>query len=639
MRILKKPWENAAVKVLAFIVTIACVVVFLISGVAVKYNVTNEWYSKGSDKAGAEIRIKDEIAEYIASEIDRNIGSYEIDPGDYYEEDGEYEDSDELAALDFEGIGRAEFFTGERDSAGFGYAIYQASGKGAGKYADKPVKEIKVDKGKYNDSDLVTVTRKYDPFKTTVSIATTDPKDLPEEAGRIAQLLNTVYNLRITALVCFIGSLILGLFTGINLLRYAGYKKDKTWIRYIPIDALLVAVIGIIGGFTAGLADTAGYIDNLDAIIFAWIGLSAGATAVLGAYCVLFSARVKLGKWWQSTVIYQCVRGAKWLSIKLFKAFSYLPFIWKTVIGFFLALILCLATPVLGWFAVAVLVFYTTVCLKRIKTGASAMAAGDIDNKIDTKGLFFDIKEHAEDLNRIRDGINVAVEDRMKSERMKTELITNVSHDIKTPLTSIINYVDLLKSEDIDSETADEYIEVIDRQSQRLKKLIEDLIEASKASTGNVEMVMGPCSVSTIMAQTNGEYQEKAKKSDLKLVLDTGDRDVMITADGRSMWRIFDNLMSNIIKYSQPGTRVYQTLRVEDGKAVITYKNTSNYELNISPEELTERFVRGDESRHTEGSGLGLSIARNLTELQGGDFRIEIDGDLFKAVLIFDIRQ
>ena len=220
---------------------------------------------------------------------------------------------------------------------------------------------------------------------------------------------------------------------------------------------------------------------------------------------------------------------------------------------------------------------------------------------------------------------------------MRTELITNVSHDIKTPLTSIINYVDLIKKEQPENEKINEYVAVLDRQSSRLKKLIEDLVEASKASSGSLKVELSECDAGVLRSQTVGEFDERRKKAELTPVLTVPDMPVKIMADGRHLWRVLENLTSNVCKYSLPGTRVYMDLTVRNGKAVITFKNISKYPLNISGDELMERFVRGDTSRNTEGSGLGLSIARSLTELQGGDMKIDIDGDLFKATLKFDL--
>ena len=248
-----------------------------------------------------------------------------------------------------------------------------------------------------------------------------------------------------------------------------------------------------------------------------------------------------------------------------------------------------------------------------------------------------DLKKQGEDLNSIASGMSLAVEKQLKSERMKTELITNVSHDIKTPLTSIINYADLIGKEPCENAKITEYAEVLVRQSVRLKRLIEDLVEASKASTGNLEVCLQPCDASVFLIQADGEYEEKLKKADLTLVVQQSESEIRILADGRRMWRVFDNLMNNICKYAQPGTRVYLILEKKEKKAVITFKNTSREALNISEEELMERFVRGDSSRNTEGNGLGLSIARSLTELQKGTMNIQIDGDLFKAVLEFPV--
>lgn len=254
---------------------------------------------------------------------------------------------------------------------------------------------------------------------------------------------------------------------------------------------------------------------------------------------------------------------------------------------------------------------------------------------MDTKYMFWDFEEFGECLNHIRDGLGRAVEDRIKSERFKTELITNVSHDIKTPLTSIISYVDLIKKEEMPTEALREYVEVLDRQSQRLKKLIEDLVEASKASTGNITVQLAECDVQVLLNQSMAEYQEKLEKAGLIPVLKQPDSPVHIRADGRHLWRIFDNLLNNICKYAMPGTRVYLDVTLLDGEARITFRNVSESPLQMDGETLLERFVRGDTSRHTEGSGLGLSIAASLAQLQHGRLELVTDGDLFKVVLVF----
>ena len=274
---------------------------------------------------------------------------------------------------------------------------------------------------------------------------------------------------------------------------------------------------------------------------------------------------------------------------------------------------------------------------RKIRQGTQAIVGGTPETVIDASKMkrFPDLLEHAEALNDLGSAISTAVDERLKSERMKAELITNVSHDLKTPLTSIINYVDLLKKENIQGEKAQEYIEVLDRKSQRLKKLTEDLVEASKASTGTLAVNAERLGVVQLVSQAIGEYSEKLEAAQLQLVTTMTEEEVYVQADGRHFWRILDNLMGNCVKYAMPSTRVYLDLVAWDGYVTLSLKNISAGQLNIPAEQLMERFVRGDESRTTEGSGLGLSIARSLTELQGGLFRLEVDGDLFKAVVSF----
>lgn len=285
--------------------------------------------------------------------------------------------------------------------------------------------------------------------------------------------------------------------------------------------------------------------------------------------------------------------------------------------------------------------FFLTVALavefSKLQKQAKSIANGDLTNKTDTKYFAGPLKQHGEDLNRIGEGLNAAVNDRLKSERMKTELITNVSHDIKTPLTSIINYIDLLSKETEMNEKTAEYILILQRQSDRLKKLTDDLVEASKASSGVISMEFAPCDLGILLEQAVGEYGEKITEQNLSIRLSKPAHPVIIMADGKRLWRVFDNLMNNICKYALPGTRVYLSLSADENNGVITFRNISKDPLNIDPDELTERFVRGDTSRHSEGSGLGLNIARNLTELQKGTFDIAIDADLFKVTLSFPL--
>lgn len=274
--------------------------------------------------------------------------------------------------------------------------------------------------------------------------------------------------------------------------------------------------------------------------------------------------------------------------------------------------------------------------LDRLKKGGERLANGDLDYKIPIDHMYWDLQQHAKNLNAISDGMAIAVQKQLKSERMKYELLTNVSHDIKTPLTSIINYVDLLHNEPIESKQAQEYIEVLERQSAKLKKLITDLIDVSKATTGNITVHAERTHAGELLRQCVGEYSERMNGQNLETILTVPEDEPSIYADGRLLWRIFDNLLGNIVKYAMPGTRVYIDLESADNRVIISLRNISRERINISSDELMERFVRGDASRATEGSGLGLSIARSLTELMHGRFGLMVDGDLFKIVLDFD---
>ena len=284
-------------------------------------------------------------------------------------------------------------------------------------------------------------------------------------------------------------------------------------------------------------------------------------------------------------------------------------------------------------------VLAAAMAMRRLAGDARALAEGDLTHVAATKGLVGDFKRHAEDLNRISGAMAREVEQRMRSERMKTELITNVSHDLKTPLTSIVNYASLIGREECENETVREYAAVLVRQSEKLKRLIEDLMEVSKAVTGNLEVVPERCGASVFVTQVGGEYGDRLAASSLTLCiqLPEEEEELYIMADSRRMWRVFDNLMGNICKYAMAHTRVYLSLAQEDGNAVFTFRNTSREPLPADPAELTERFVRGDSSRSSDGSGLGLSIAKSLTELQGGEFRLTTDGDLFKVALRFPL--
>ena len=388
--------------------------------------------------------------------------------------------------------------------------------------------------------------------------------------------------------------------------------------------------------------------------------------AVLVGVFHSIAARVKVKGWWRNCLCWKalvwcwgwCVKILKWLW-KLCKriwgavrnAFVSVPLIWKAVVilgGTILAETIFFGMNTWGGGAAVIAVLWNIVkflvimivclMLKRLQAGARTIADGNLDHRIDTKNLYLDFKEHAECLNRIGDGLSRSVDAQLRSERMKTELITNVSHDLKTPLTSIVNYVDLLKKEELSGNAA-EYVEVLDRQSARLKKLTEDLVEASKASSGALQVTVERVNLAELLEQAEAEYAGRLMEHHLQPIVRQPEGEVNVWADGKYVWRIMDNLLSNVCKYAMPNTRVYMELRHEGEFVVLSVKNMSRESLNISADELMERFVRGDSSRNTEGSGLGLSIAQNLAKLMGGEVRITIDGDLFKADVLLPIAK
>lgn len=478
-------------------------------------------------------------------------------------------------------------------------------------------------------------------------------------------------NRNVIPVICCTGT-ILALLCFIFLLCSAGHKNGREGITPSAIHEIhldVYTVVVAVGAFT-GLY-----------LAFGWIGMNSGminliVLVVLFAaeviWCTLYfmelAIRLKMGKWWQNTILYRVFRffgrfcrGVFRGIVKLIRG---IPMVWRTAL-------LCLAVCVVEFFGLIlfynntdVLLFFwaiekfilcgaiTFVALmcKELQEGSEALADGDLNHKLDTSHMVLSFKEHGENLNRICEGISAAVEQRMKSEHLKTELITNVSHDIKTPLTSIINYADLIGKEvsgdakdtgdGAGTETAQEreqhiseYAEVLLRQSQKLKKLLDDLLEASKATTGNLEVHPEVCDVSVLLSQAVGEYGQRFADKQLETIVKQPEETVKVMADGRHLWRVFDNLLNNIYKYAQTGSRVYLNVEHDSQNVRIIFRNMSAYPLEMSPEELEERFTRGDRSRHMEGNGLGLSIAKSLTELQKGDMEIVTDGDLFKVVI------
>lgn len=274
--------------------------------------------------------------------------------------------------------------------------------------------------------------------------------------------------------------------------------------------------------------------------------------------------------------------------------------------------------------------------IEQIRSGIDKIKNGNIEHKIEIKkDLLFD--DIVKDINEIGKTINIAVEERLKSERMKNELITNVSHDLKTPLTAIINYISLMKKEDIQPKHLKDYVQVLDKRSQRLKILIEDLFEASKIGSNNIELNLEENDINQLLTQTLVEMEDYINESKLDFIVNTPDKEVYILADGKKTFRVFENIISNILKYSLEKTRVYIDLVESDKKVHISFKNISKHQLNFDPDEITERFTRGDLSRNTEGSGLGLAIAKGLVQAQGGELKVDIIGDLFVVNIDFNM--
>ena len=377
------------------------------------------------------------------------------------------------------------------------------------------------------------------------------------------------------------------------------------------------------------------------------MGLAAAITAIFLTAALLMqttAVRAKTHTLVRSTLI---LRALAWALGGIRTALLSLPVTWKAIVLFlaYTAFNFIAFTDVgrynggfiLLWFlaqgGALALACWWTISFRRLRTGARAMAEGDLENRVDTHKMPPDLREHGEDLNNISMGLSAAVDEKMKSERFKAELITNVSHDLKTPLTSIINYVNLLRATDQTDPKALEYIDVLDRKSQRLKKLTEDLVEASKASTGVLKVERERIGMEQLIDQALGEWEEKLEARHLSIVKLLPEGETWVYADGRHLWRVIDNLLSNCSKYAMEGTRVYLELTRGKGQAALSVKNVSREAITVPADRLMERFVRGEESRNTEGSGLGLSIARSLTELQGGTFQLTADGDLFKATV------
>lgn len=444
-------------------------------------------------------------------------------------------------------------------------------------------------------------------------------------------------------------SLVLLVIIAIYLFWAIGYKQDEEGISLNAMDQIPYEIISMIcfSFLAIALSIITNFFD-----MYHYVVVTLYMIAYLIGYiaCALWGVttikRIKAKTFWKSFLSYKIIR---WFYHKTKKCISEIDrktssskkvfwYYWGfVVISIVLASMIGTGISLILLGVFWLWVFYRLRKYNRqqdeIKEALQKIYEGKTDIYLDNQELEGILKEMAVYINDIAGGFSNAIEESLKSERLKTELITNVSHDIKTPLTSIINYVDLLKKEEIPNEKIKEYIEILDKKSYRLKKLTEDLVEASKVSSGNVKLNIEEINLKELIHQSIGEFKDRLEEKNLKIEASMPEEEIKIKADNRYMYRVIENLFSNVTKYALDGSRVYIDMKREKGKTEISIKNISKDKLNISSDELMQRFVRGDKSRYTEGSGLGLSIAKSLTELQGGEFTIHIDGDLFKVVM------
>ena len=496
------------------------------------------------------------------------------------------------------------------------------------------------------------------------------PSAVTSYSGLGEYQIRLLYALRYAAIVFLLVGLTIFALAMIYLFCAAGRKRGSDEIRpgglnRTPLDLYLaVSAAGcvLLGGLAIYLAEEFFIYVNttfspgaLVLILVAIFGASLFAVGFL--FAVAAQVKVPGHFWWKHSVMGwffgKIGKALRWLGRHLVKFFRLLPLMWQWIVTAiamallpFLSLLLalgCNAGIAIVFFSLWTIIFcaadvamvcYGAYAFGILIRGAKQMKEGDLSTKISTRHLYGCFRDFADHLNALADAATVAAKKQMQSERMKTELITNVSHDIKTPLTNLINYVDLLEKPHTEEE-GQQYLAVLSRQSQRLKKLIDDLMDMSKANSGNMPVDITCVNATEAINQALGEYADKLDAAELTVIFRKPDAPAFIRADGRLTWRVLDNLLNNIVKYALPGTRVYIDLATADTCVTVSVKNISREELNVSAEELVERFVRGDASRNTDGSGLGLNIAQSLMELQKGTLELLVDGDLFKVTLTF----
>lgn len=501
-------------------------------------------------------------------------------------------------------------------------------------------------------------------FSCTLELYLDPALTAPDAFSLLQPLHERLLRLRFALPVLCLVQLLLCALLYVFLLSAAGHRPGEEqvrrgWVDRIPTDVFYVlsAALGLGCGFLINTiqfyAAVGGRVlSSLIPYLLFFCGGAAGLLLLFLLVSMSTAVRVKTRTFFSSMLV---VRLLRWIGRGVGLLLKNLPSLWRLLLllgGYALLSCICILgflPPIVfgyssgSWETLLLLVWLAAsgalvvwLCraslgFTRLRHGARALAEGDLSHQVDPRGMIRTEAALAADLNRIGEGLSRAVEARMKSERMKTDLITNVSHDLKTPLTSIVNYVELLKKEDLHNGTAEGYVAVLDRQAQRLKKLTEDVVEASKASSGALHVQLAPVDAAELLRQCAAEYGDRFAAAQLTPVLHLPERPLVVLADGRLLWRVFDNLLGNAVKYALPGTRVYLDAAAGTDCATLTLRNISREPLDMRGEELMERFVRGDASRHAEGSGLGLSIASSLVQLQHGTLTILPDGDLFRA--------
>lgn len=534
---------------------------------------------------------------------------------------------------------------------------------GAGAQATSPVQTDAATQTDHGTADTLAPSggETFNYFSCTLELYLDPALTAPDAFSLLQPLHEQLLRLRFALPVLCLVQLLLCALLYVFLLSAAGHRPGEEqvrrgWVDRIPTDVFYV-LSAALGLGCCVLASTIRFyaavggrvLSSLIPYLLLFGGGAAGLLLLFLLVSMSTAVRVKTRTWLSSMLVYRALRcllrGARSAWSGVSAVLHNLPLVWKLLLacgGYVLLSVvlineafyssdLYLLLYLLLSAAGALLLCRYAVGFDRLRRGAQKLAGGELACRVETKGMPRGVRTLAEDLGRVSEGAQRALEERMKSERMKTDLITNVSHDLKTPLTSIVNYVELLKKEDLHNGTAEGYVAVLDRQAQRLKKLAEDVVEASKASSGALHVQLAPVDVAELLRQCAAEYGDRFAAAQLTPVLHLPERPLVVLADGRLLWRVFDNLLGNAVKYALPGTRVYLDAAAGTDCATLTLRNISREPLDMRGEELMERFVRSDASRHAEGSGLGLSIASSLVQLQHGTLTILPDGDLFRA--------